>query len=421
MKAVRLRVPVGAVAMMLATASVATSQTSVVVDQYMTPTSGSSDLIAVQSAIVTPEDRIFPAKLGDEQTRLSLAAGILYRAAKFSGFDLPQDHMLLVVNHEVFGHGARIRELGNGRIGYSFDAPLPYGDGGAVTSFSGEFPDTPLAMLAVESAGIEAQNTMADLLERRSIARGRLHYREAWLYFENRYLGMTYILSATPFSEEGHDVADFLQTFKSACLEPECTPPTSRAIKRGARFTLADPFLYFALYGFAGSYVGQGRTTSAIPMIPLGRRIRYLPSLGFQLAPYGTEHLLRNIFTVGDAADARAQLLSVTARVGHTGASTPWAVELLDSRVRLVRQFHAEVTAAVWKQPPPDSDTTSAPLQFGGAVAATFEVPLTRLLRSPWLKGTVTAGYKSAGFLPGERLGSGAVIRVGVMAGRSSR
>jgi hypothetical protein len=33
----------------------------------------------------------------------------------------------------------------------------------------------------------------------------------------------------------------------------------------------------------------------------------------------------------------------------------------------------------------------------------------------------VTAGYKSAGFLPGERLGSGAVIRVGVMAGRSSR
>ena len=30
-------------------------------------------------------------------------------AAKFTALDVPQDHMLLVVQHEVFGHGARLR------------------------------------------------------------------------------------------------------------------------------------------------------------------------------------------------------------------------------------------------------------------------------------------------------------------------
>ena len=39
--------------------------------------------------------------------------------------DMPQDHLLMVVAHEVFGHGARFRELGDGRIRYGFDAPHP--------------------------------------------------------------------------------------------------------------------------------------------------------------------------------------------------------------------------------------------------------------------------------------------------------
>src|SRR5262249_38682896 len=156
------------------------AQTAVVFDRYMTPSAGVEDLLTLQRGLAALEDRVLPLKLGGERKRPMLLAGILYRAGKFVGFDLPQDHMLLVGGHEVFGHGARLRELGSGRIDYSFDAPLPYGHGGAVTNFSGEFPDTPLAMLTIESAGIEAQNAMADSIGETAIARGRLHYREAW-------------------------------------------------------------------------------------------------------------------------------------------------------------------------------------------------------------------------------------------------
>ena len=129
-----------------------------------------------QFSISSPraEDRWLPLKIGAERSRPALALGILYRAGKFIALDMPQDHFFMVVAHEVFGHGARFRELGDGRIGYGFDAPIPYGSGDAFTRFNGSFPDLPLANLNVSAAGIEAQHALADAIAERAVARGRI-------------------------------------------------------------------------------------------------------------------------------------------------------------------------------------------------------------------------------------------------------
>jgi hypothetical protein len=393
----------------------AMAQSAIVLDRYMSPAAGTTDLLTIQHEIAVLEDHVLPLKLGDEDRRLPLLAGIFYRMGKFIGLDVPQDHMLLVIGHEVFGHGARLRELGVGHIGYSFDGPLPYGKGGAVTSFSGEFPDTPLASLAIEMSGIEAQNTMADSIAETALARGKIHYREAWLYFESRYVGITYMLGATGQSEEGHDVADFFRTFKKACAEPGCTPITFGDLRRGARVALADPLLYFSLYGFTSSYIAQGIGSSVIPMIPIGRGIRYLPSAGFQMTPYGTEYLVRNLFVSGKTEEARGKgVTTVTLRIGNTGATRPWAVDVRATDVKLFRSLHGRVAAGVWRQPPILGDQTSAPMKTGAAVSATIVMPLGRFVHQDWLKATITGGYKSSGFLPGEQLGGGLIWRVGV-------
>jgi hypothetical protein len=53
-----------------------------------------------------------------------------------------------------------------------------------------------------------------------------------------------------------------------------------------------------------------------------------------------------------------------------------------------------------------------------GAVATTV-VPMPRLLRSRWTDGIyIAAGYKSQGFVPGEQLSGGAVVRAGIALGR---
>jgi hypothetical protein len=392
---------------------------AVVFDYYMSPNAGAPDLLTLQHVLSTEEDRWLPRKIGQERSRPALALGILYRSGKFLALDVPQDHFLMVVAHEVFGHGARFRELGDGRIGYGFDAPIPYGSGNAFTRFNGRFPVSPLASLNVSASGIEAQHSLADAIAERAVARGRLHYREAWLYFESRVTGMTYILSASPHSSRGHDVADFLDTFADACTEP-CSPLTRRQVQQRALLALADPMLFYAIYAFSGSYVGNGQTTGPMWMIPLSRSTGVLPSLGYSLAPYGAEWTARfAIRTAERAKRGEWRLTSATVRVGNTGSSTTVAFAARASDVARLLGWPIDVGVDLWRQPAVLAEKTSDPLHFGAGATATIVVPLPRRVRVPWVNGLiVTGGYKSEGFIPGEQLSGGAYLRAGVTIAR---
>jgi hypothetical protein len=390
-------------------------QDTIMYDRYMTPIAGAEALLTVQHLLASAEDRWLPRKIGDESRRPLLALGILYRTAKFTALDMPQDHLLMVAAHEVFGHGARFRELGHGRIGYGFDAPIPYGSGDAFTSFRGEFPVSPLASLNISASGIEAQHSLADAITESAVRRGRIHYREAWLYFESRITGMTYILTASPHSAPGHDVADYLKAFEKACRRP-CEPSTRNDLQRRAWLALGDPLLYYAFYGVAVSYIGNGNTTGPIPMIPVGGGVRMLPSVGFALAPYGGEWIVRAEFDKDKPRSRRITRASV--RVGNTGASTTWGLAVGGADLLHVKGLRVGATVDVWRQPELLADATSDPLKIGAGATMTTVVPLPRVLRPPWIDGIhVTAGYKAQGYVPGEQLSGGGVLRLGVALG----
>ena len=387
---------------------------AIVFDTYMSPTAGAEDLLTIQHLLASAEDRWLPRKIGQERSRGAFALGLLYRTGKFMAIDIPQDHLIMVVAHEVFGHGARFRELGDGRIGYGFDAPIPYGSGDAFTSFRGQFPISPLAGLNVSASGIEAQHVLADAITANAVQRGRIHYREAWLYFESRITGMSYILTARPRSRAGHDVADYLRQFNEACTRP-CTPVTRRYVQRRALLALADPLLYYSIYGFAGSYIGGGSTTGPVPVIPVGG-IRVLPSLGFALAPYGTDWIFRTAFQSEQRADGRGQKVrSVTARVGNTGASTTFGIGVRTEDVMRLKGLSVDAAVDLWRQPRVLADKTSDPLRAGGGAHVTTVLPLPPFLRSEWVAGIhVTGGYKTEGFIPGEQLSGGGYLRAGI-------
>ena len=103
----------------------------------------------------------------------------------------------MVVAHEVYGHGARLREIHTPNIRYHFSAPIPYGGGGASTEFGGEMLVTRANVLGIDTAGIEAQNVLAEEIGRQALARGTMHHREAWQYFESRLDGLRYIRSVS--------------------------------------------------------------------------------------------------------------------------------------------------------------------------------------------------------------------------------
>ena len=387
----------------------------VVFDPYMTPAAGAQGLLTIQHVLATAEDRWLPLKIGEERSRPALALGILYRSAKFLALDMPQDHFFLVAAHEVFGHGTRFRELGDGRLRYGFDAPIPYGSGDAFTKFNGRFPVSPLADLAVSAAGIDAQHAIADAIAERAVSRGRIHYREAWLYFESRLAAVSYILSASPTSSEGHDVANFLETFEKACTAP-CLPLTRNYVQRRALLALVDPLLYYSMYGLAVSYIGNGATTGPMPLIPVGRALRVMPSLGYALAPYGGEWTVRTAFLQEQRAKSRElRITNIALRVGNTGASSTWGLTVRASDVFRVWGLRVGVATEVWRQPELLADQTGGEQRTGAGALATVVLPLPRLLQSRWSEGIhVIAGYKSQGFIPGEVLAGGGVLRAGI-------
>ena len=153
-----------------------------------------------------------------------------------------------------------------------------------------------------------------------------------------------------------------------------------------------------------------------MPLIPIGKGTRVVPSLGYALAPFGEEWSVRTWFQTEQREDRRTpRLTKLTVRVGNTGAAATWGVSASLADVLRVKGLRVGAGVDVWRQPDLLADQTSDPLHTGAAAMATVVVPLPRFLRSPWSEGLhLTAGYKSQGFVPGEQLSGGAVFRAGL-------
>jgi hypothetical protein len=209
-------------------------------------------------------------------------------------------------------------------------------------------------------------------------------------------------------------VADYLRQFDEACTRP-CAPITRRYVQRRALLALADPLLFYSIYGFTGSYIGGGSTTGPVPVFPVGG-IRVLPSLGFALAPYGTEWTVRGAIQSDRRAKSRElRVTGITLRVGNTGASTTLGLGVRAADVLRLKGLSVDAEVDLWRQPRALADKTSDPLHTGGGANVTTVLPLPPFLRSEWVTGIhVTGGYKAEGFIPGEQLSGGGFLRAGV-------
>src|ERR1700741_1701135 len=91
-------------------------RTPLLVDRDMTPGAGATVTIALARLVARVEDRFVPLKLGGARAKLPRGVNATYRLAKLVLFDDPQENWFRVANHEVFGHGGRLRELFDGHI-----------------------------------------------------------------------------------------------------------------------------------------------------------------------------------------------------------------------------------------------------------------------------------------------------------------
>ncbi|MBN2479868.1 MAG: hypothetical protein JXA94_06540, partial [Parachlamydiales bacterium] len=258
--------------------------------------SGSEDILTFHQGLEEARNKLL--KIPKEKR-------VLYAFARFSELFLiwaPLSETEIVIQHEVFGHGYRIRDFGShfAKVKkYKINTPSPYGSGGGATYYTFGENYTSFQETATSIAGVEATATLANRLKMKWLQSLRLDPLKAFLYLQAQQDLTSYIytLNDSPiFSNEGHDIESFLfwlnNTYYNDLLKKQ-------TLKKSALISLVDPYTYYSILSVF-YYIFSGKDFK-IPMINF-KNIKYLPSLRLGLAPFGLEYYLENFFSYENRA-----------------------------------------------------------------------------------------------------------------------
>jgi hypothetical protein len=412
----RLEIVVLAVVLGVATPAAAGQLTPpVLVDRDLTVGAGATVAAAVGEAVARIEDAFVPARLFSERGVARRSANVTYRVFKLVLFDIPQESWLLVANHELMGHGGRLRERFDGPVGYTIGAPAPYGSGGGSTFFGFDREPTIHELMAISTAGMEADAMSARVVAERAFATRAIRPRDAirYLFFELDTFDYVRRTGDEP-ERPGHDVSDFIADYNEYADRAGAETLAPRTLRREVLASLANPMLGIAAYAI-GRYLWNGSTDTRVPALTIAG-VRYLPLMRYQLTPYGTEWALTN-HLAGRAGSAR-----VDVRVGRAPGTRPWGIGIERRGVATWRSWHLDAGGNVWRQPRIDREIDVAPgpdsLTFGIEIGGRAERPLRRFWMLPPVSAIVDVRAKTGGFVPGEPIGAGVNLRAGVGIGR---
>lgn len=376
--------------------------TLVLLDRDMSAGAGATVTNAAGRLAADVEDRFVPLQLFEERGKVRSGLNVSYRLAKLALFDQPQENWLRVANHELFGHGGRLRELFNGPIGYQLPLPPPYGRGGGATSFRYDRTATVDEVLAVGVGGMEANYLMARGLAQDAMTDGQWHYRDARRYLYAQYDTIRYILGTGDIENEGHDVGDFRSVYNDLARTAGEKTLSARTLRRRALVSFANPMIAYSYYSTFVSYVWGGHTTAPVPMIHLGDT-RYLPMAHFHLTSFGTEFVIDNVFV------RHGRIMDVTLGAGQTIGARTWSVGLQTTRIRSIGGWNIDGAATLWHRP-----------EWGEELQATAYREVAQRGRHA-LAVVVQGGWKTDGYMPGDRLHEGVIVRVGAALTPTSR
>ncbi len=261
------------------------AQQTIMVDPHFSPYSGSANLLFAQELLIQGEDAIFKNCSKENST-----AKIWGRSLEQLLFWYPINGYADVIQHEVFGHGYRLRDLGYTPNGYEIK---PFSGS---TSFKVYESTTVGEMLAITVAGLEAESIMARDLKMHWISKGEIDGRLASCYIASQqslfwYTLITHLGELEGDFPSGNDIQAYMFYHNHSYPDGKLT---RHKLLRWASFNWLDPMTFYAYYAFF-QYMAEGKPW-IFPMIPLREDLKYLPNIKIGYAPYSPEAYLENFF-----------------------------------------------------------------------------------------------------------------------------
>lgn len=405
-----------AAAVSLASLTFAASEQTIVYDTKYSPLMGAEDILTAHSALMRLEDFLLETPGAERKPFLAPIGRLL----ELSFFWNPLNDFLVTVQHEIFGHGYRIRDLDpiTKVKKYKFDWPFPYGKGGASTSslFYSPYMNSQL-FTAVTIGGVEATGILADRMIFRWIESNQMDGRQSSLYQSAQHDITNYILSISnnfDCSElSGHDMEDYITIL---ALTYPGSKLSKRKLKRASLINFADPFTFYSIWS-AFKYIYNGKTSS-VPMIPLGK-VGYLPSFRLGLTPFGPEIFFNNYFRYEKSP------IHFYARYGKYFRNQYYGAGLEFPKLIQTTGLSFGFKIDLWRQPSilfRPGEKLCEGISYGYPSKALYNKKyggsLSFIMRQAIYKDLITffeqVGWKTNGYLPGESLDKGPIARVGV-------
>lgn len=374
------------------TASAYTSTYNLSVDKYMSPYMGSDWIISGMHAYQGIDD-IVASSTADNTTCCMTSI----RGAKwFLEFTLSS--FAAVLQHEVFGHGARAREFNVPDIGYHINVYS-----GATTYPSSFFNTLNVnARAAITAGGVEATSILSQQIEIDWIREGSIDSRAATMYLVNSLDESVYIFGLDgnalhPDNDSYSYIGNVNTWYNTTALTPD-------KLKWAVAWNWLDPMLYMSAWTVF-KYIWLGYTAFDFCSLHMGDA-RFMPTTRTYLAPYGPEyHLLLNFFTPDE------KYIGVNLRHGRTEGHTSSGIDININPINKNNCWYAANKLSFWKQPHllqnGTAMTNTPKYGFGDFLSLYY-----RLADGVFLKGEI--GYKLSGYIPGRQLSRGVYWGAGI-------
>jgi hypothetical protein len=364
-----------------------------VIDQYASPYVGAEAMTTLLRGYKWLDDSFMSSSAND--------TSFLTMSGRFGKLFLEYTlfNCFATIQHEVFGHGFRLREFRNPVHKYEIGL-----FSGATLFDAAKYGSlTPNEQIAVTTGGLEAENILAKRIRDRWLMNSELDNRDAVFYLINQYSQSLYISSTrhdrTHFTD-GHDIHSYVTQINRWYGDKVIS---THNVRNRSYVDLLNPFLYYSLFS-VGQYVLDGRQCMQYPMFQIGE-YQYLPAMSLVLAPYGTEYNLLNFVRSGD------KLYQANIRYGSTGNRKSYGIALEANKIWSNDLLDLDAKLDLWFQPKLYKQTSAlATNKFGGALSF-----ITRFKVGACVELVGQAGYKTTGFMPGEVLKHSPILRGGLM------
>lgn len=362
-----------------------------VIDKDYSPEMGGSGLISIWRSYMALDDYLWPSTQGDTSAYMMLA-----RLGKL-GLENVVLSTGMITQHEVFGHGWRAREFNLPIYRYGI---RPY-SGYTVFSLTKYLQLSPSERIAFVTGGMEADGLLAKQLRDRWLETKFIDEREGQFYLVTALDQTLYVLNnrkEKTFNDGGNDVQAYLREINNWYGH---TVLTDKQLRRKEMIDFLDPYMWYSLYSM-GHYVIDGTPCFDYPMIPIGS-VQYLPGFRIALAPYGPEYQFINYIRALDYT------LQATLRYGNTGGKNSEGLTIEMTKLWADNCLSIDGRADVWSQPQMFISTSHlAPRKSGAALSL---IGRFRIINNFELMGQL--GYKTTGYMPGEALKRGPILRAG--------